>query len=97
VTLRKLQWWDETGYITPGRNVRKRFYDPEAADEARLTSWLMDRGITFPKCRLLLPELRKRRLVSKLVARLDSLDVGWTDTGVIFAQRHKAIRVEING
>jgi DNA-binding transcriptional MerR regulator len=50
-TLRQLQWWDERGIVSPGRQGRRRVYSMEDLSEVAVICELRDRGFSLQRMR----------------------------------------------
>ena len=54
VTLRQLQFWDETGVLRPVQDARTRFYNEEQLQSAIRLGKMRAAGVTLQKARVLL-------------------------------------------
>lgn len=61
VSLRQLQWWDETGILSPQRVQNKRKYQAEEVFTAMLVRELLERKFSTYTARKVLKELKRRR------------------------------------
>jgi len=51
ITPRQLQWWDERGIVTPGREGRRRLYSLEDLSEIAVICELRQRGFSLQRMR----------------------------------------------
>ena len=60
VTLRKLQWWQETGLIVPAIVGHKRQYERAQLSEVCLTARLLGKGLKLKQVRRVITSLRRQ-------------------------------------
>ena len=60
VSLRQLQWWDESGLLRPTREDRNRSYTRYEVLTVYAIAELKRHGITVAKARRILPQFRRR-------------------------------------